>query len=105
MKKERNQISQRENEARWLLGCWLSLAICVGRFGIVRGSAPWHPGGHGARAGLLGHAVVADDCVEAPSRVGILGIVVCLQRSWDAALMLLRGKRRGGEGRLARTEE
>lgn len=68
-----------------------SLAVCVGRLGIVRGTARGHPRGDGAGAGLLGHAVVADDCVETPPRVGILGVVVRLQRSWDAALMLLVG--------------
>lgn len=40
------------------------------------------------RGGLLGHAVVADHCVEAAPRVGILGSVVSLKGGWDAALVL-----------------
>lgn len=48
------------------------------------------PGGDGVRGGLLGHAVVADHCVETAPRVGVLGGVVRLQRGWDTPLVLRR---------------
>lgn len=43
------------------------------------GTAGRKPGRNGARGGLLGHAVVTDDGVEATAVVGILGSVVGLQ--------------------------
>lgn len=43
------------------------------------GIATRNPGGNRARGGLFGHAVVADDGVEATAAVGILGSVVSLQ--------------------------
>lgn len=46
------------------------------------------PGGDRVRGGLLGHAVVADHCVEAAPGVGILGSVVGLQGGWDTPLVL-----------------
>lgn len=53
------------------------------------------PGGDGVRGGLLGHAIVADHCVETAPRVGILGSVVRFQRGWDTPLVLW-GRNRGG---------
>ncbi len=55
------------------------------------------PGGDRVRGGLLGHAVVADHCVETAPRVGVLGSVVGLQRGWDTPLVL--GGRKEGEQR------
>lgn len=40
------------------------------------------------RGGLLGHAVVADHCIETAPGVGILGSVVGLKRGWDTPLVL-----------------
>ena len=73
--------------------------VPVGGLGVVvlrpghcaRSASSGHPGGDGARGGLLGHAVVADHRVEAAPGVGVLGGVVGLQRGRDAALVL-RGK-------------
>lgn len=51
------------------------------------------PGGDRVRGGLLGHAVVADHCVEAAPRVGVLSGVVRLQRGRDTPLVLrVRGR-------------
>ena len=77
----------------------LAALVRVGGLGVVvlrpghraRTAASGHPGGDGARGGLLGHAVVADHRVEAAPGVGVLGGVVGLQRGRDAALVL-RGK-------------
>lgn len=52
----------------------------------------WQPGGDGVRGGLLGHAVVADHCVEATPGVGILSGVVRLQRGRDTPLVLWAGE-------------
>lgn len=54
------------------------------------GTASREPWRDRTGGGLLGHAVVADDGVEAPAAVGVLGRVVGLQRGRDAAIVLLR---------------
>ncbi len=67
-----------------------SVALAAWGFGVVL--LPRHPsgqpGGDRVRGGLLGHAVVADHCVEAAPRVGILSSVVRLQRGWNTPLVL-----------------
>ena len=67
-----------------------SVALAARGFGVVLlPSRPSRqPGGDRVRGGLLGHAVVADHCVETAPRVGILGSVVGLQGGWDAPLVL-----------------
>lgn len=67
-----------------------SVALAAWGFGVMRlpSCSSRQPRGDGVRGGLLGHAVVADHCVEAAPRVGVLGSVVGLQRGWDAPLML-----------------
>lgn len=42
----------------------------------------------GPGSALLGHTVVADDCVEAASGTGVLGGVVRIQGGWDTAFVL-----------------
>lgn len=68
------------------------MTFCLGSLVVVAGRARGQPGGHGPGAGLLGHAVVADDGVEPAPGVGILCRVVGVQRGGDAALVLGRGK-------------
>lgn len=64
------------------------MPFSLGSLVVVAGRARGQPGGHGPGAGLLGHAVVADDGVEPAPRVGILRRVVGVQRGGDAALVL-----------------
>ena len=72
-----------------------SVALAAGRFGVML--LPRHPsrkpGGDRVWGGLLGHAVVADHCVEAAPGVGVLRSVVGLQRGRDTPLVLWREKR------------
>lgn len=67
-----------------------SVAVAAGRLGVVllppRPSR--QPGGDRVRGGLLGHAVMADHCVEAAPGVGVLSGVVRLQRGRDTPLVL-----------------
>lgn len=65
------------------------MTFCLGSLVVVAGRARGQPGGHGPGAGLLGHAVVADDGVEPAPGVGILCRVVGVQRGGDAALVLI----------------
>lgn len=65
------------------------MALAAGGLSVVLSArSSRQPGGDGVRGGLLGHAVVADHCVEAAPGVGVLSSVVGLQRSWDTALVL-----------------
>lgn len=70
------------------------MTFSLGSLVVVAGRARGQPGGHGAGAGLLGHAVVADDGVEPAPGVGILCRVVGVQRGGDAALVLGGGRER-----------
>lgn len=64
------------------------MTFSLGSLVVVAGRGRGQPGGHGPGAGLLGHAVVADDGVEPAPGVGILCRVVGVQRGGDAALVL-----------------
>lgn len=64
------------------------MTFSLGSLVVVAGRARGQPGGHGPGAGLLGHAVVADDGVEPAPGVGILCRVIGVQRGGDAALVL-----------------
>lgn len=69
-----------------------SVALSAGRLGVViatRCSPEGQPGGDRVRGGLLGHAVVADHCVEAAPGVGVLGGIVGLEGCWDTPLVLV----------------
>lgn len=65
-----------------------SVAFAARRFSFVSCCPSRQPGGDRVGGGLLGHAVVADHCVEATPGVGVLGSVVGLKRSWDTPLVL-----------------
>lgn len=71
-----------------LTGSVDSVALAARGFGVVPARPSGQPGGDGVRGGLLGHAVVADHCVETAPRVGILGRVVGLKRGGDTPLVL-----------------
>lgn len=60
------------------------------------GASSREPWGKRARGGLLGHAVVADDGVKAPTAVAVLGSVIGLQRGRDAAFVLVHKAVRAG---------
>ncbi|KAG9346861.1 hypothetical protein JZ751_007210 [Albula glossodonta] len=51
-----------------------SVALWIGGLGVVLGGSCRQPGGDGAGRGLLGHAVVADDSVEAALGVAVLSV-------------------------------
>jgi len=71
-----------------------SVAFTAWGFSFMPRCPSWQPGGDRVRGGLLGHAVVADNCVESAPRVGILGGVIGLKRGWDTSLVLWRSKKR-----------
>lgn len=49
------------------------MALGLGRLGLMDDSSRRQPWPNGPSSALLGHTVVADDCVEAASGVGVLG--------------------------------
>ena len=49
------------------------VALGLGRLGLVDDGSRRQPRPDGPGGALLGHAVVADDCVEAASGAGVLG--------------------------------
>lgn len=73
--------------------CVISVAFTAWWLSVMARRSSRQPGGDRVRGGLLGHAVVADHCVETAPRVGILGSVVSLKGGWDAALVLGRSNK------------
>ena len=65
-----------------------SVTLAARGFAFVPRRPSRQPGGDGVRGGLLGHAVVADHCVETAPGVGVLGGVVGFEGGWDAPLVL-----------------
>lgn len=65
-----------------------SVTLATRGFAFVPRWSSRQPGGDRVRGGLLGHAVVADHCVESAPGVGVLGGVVRFEGGWDAPLVL-----------------
>lgn len=69
------------------------MTFCLGSLGFVVYRSWRQPGRYSPGAGLLGHAVVADDSVEPAPGIGILCGIVRIQRGRDAPLVLERGRK------------